>query len=429
MTPVRLLALLLVASILLIVLRFRRHARTDSPSRLTRLARRWRARTPDDCPRCRLAEAAPPHRTLPAGVRPWREGRSRRGAPRHIATEGFACRYRPCSYYGITDAALHALVADGHYGRTDRIQRFCCQACGHTFSARAGTALAHLKTPPARIGEVLSALAEGLPVGAAVRVFGYSEATITRWRDRAAAQAERLHRHFLHDLHLPHVQLDEVRVRLRVRSRVTWLWLALDPRTKLIPALALGPRTQQTAHTLVHALCATLAPGCTPVITTDGLRHYFYALTAHFGCWVAAGRRRRWQVSPALLYGQVHKRYRQRRLVRIKYHLCCGSRSAFQAAMRLRGWSGKLQTAFVERVNLTVRQSVAALTRRTWATAQTGAGLERQVAWWRAYYHFCRPHRSLRQHGRARTPAMAAGLTSRRWSVSEVLRYPCPATG
>jgi hypothetical protein len=106
---------------------------------------------------------------------------------------------------------------------------------------------------------VLPALAEGLPIGAAVRVFSHHETTITRLRDRAADQAERLHRHFLHDLHLSHVQLDEVRVRLRRRSHLTWLWLALDPATKLIPALALGLRTQQTAHGLVHALCATLA--------------------------------------------------------------------------------------------------------------------------------------------------------------------------
>jgi IS1 family transposase len=246
---------------------------------------------------------------------------------------------------------------------------------------------------------------------------------------RSGGGTQQRRRRFLHDLHLPHVQLDAVRVRLRLRSRVTWRWLALDPATKLIPACALGPRTQQTAHRLVHALCATLAPGCTPVVTTDGLRHYVYALTAHFGRWVAAGRRQRWQVSPALLYGQVQKRYRQRRLVRIKYQLCCGSGGAFRAAMRLRGWSGKVQTAFVERVNLTARQSNAALTRRSWATAQTVASLSRQVEWWRAYYHFSRPHRSLRQHGRERTPAMAAGLTSHRWRVEAVLSQPYPGTG
>ena len=296
-------------------------------------------------------------------------------------------------------------------------------------TARWGTALYQLKTPPARIGEVLSALAEGLDVGAAVRVFGHSETTITRWRDRAARQAERVHRQFLHGLHLPHVQLDEIRARLRRCDRVTWLWLALDPRTKLIPAFALGPRTQQTAHTLVHALRAILAANCTPVITTDGLRHYYYALTAHFGRWVTCGRRRRWTVDPALLYGQLHKRYQRRHLVRIKYQMCIGTRRALRSALLRLGWSGKLQTAFVERVNLTARQSVAALTRRTWATAQTAAGLQRQVAWWRAYYHFSRPHSSFRQHGRARTPAMAAGLTAHRWTVRELLGYPCAQAG
>jgi IS1 family transposase len=173
---------------------------------------------------------------------------------------------------------------------------------------------------------------------------------------------------------------------------VTWLWLALDPATKLIPAVVLGPRTQQAAHTLVHALRAVLAAGCIPVVSTDGLRHYYYALTAHFGRWVRAGRRRRWVVDPALLHGQVHKRYQRRRLVRIHYQMASGTRRALQAALRLRGWSGKIQTAFVERVNLTARQSVAALTRRTWATAQTIAGLQRQVAWWRGYYHFVVRH-------------------------------------
>jgi hypothetical protein len=109
--------------------------------------------------------------------------------------------------------------------------------------------------------------------------------------------------------------------------------------------------------------------------------------------------------------------------------MASGTWRALQAALRLQGWSGKLQTACVERVNLTTRQSVAALTRRTWATAHTMAGLQRQVAWWRAYYHFSRPHRSLRQHRRARTPAMAAGLATHRWSTQELLGYPCGQTG
>jgi IS1 family transposase len=417
-------ALILLVLMLLVAGLVLRCPRRWRALRLPRIFRRWQPRTPDDCPLCRLA-APSATAAAPTTVRPWREGRSRRGAPRRIATQGYACRRPGCLYEGITDAAVHALVADGHHGRSDRIQDFRCEACDSKVTARWGTALYHLKTPPTRLGEVLSALAEGLSIGAAVRVFGHGETTITRWRDRAAQQAERVHHHFLHDLHLPHLQLDEIRVRLRPRKRVTWLWLALDPATKLIPACALGPRTQQTAHTLVHTLRSVLAPGCLPVVSTDGLRHYYYALTAHFGHWVQAGRRRRWVVDPALLHGQVHKRYRHRRLVRIRYQMANGTRRVLQAALRRQGWSGKIQTAFVERVNLTARQSVAALTRCTWATAQTVISLHHQVAWWRAYYHFSRPHRGLRQHSRAHTPAMAAGLTTSRWSVGKLLGYPC----
>jgi IS1 family transposase len=409
----------------------RRNAWHPALPQLLKRSRRLHPSTPDDCLHCRRAATSREDRDrLAATVRPWREVRSRRGAPRRVPTNGHACRNPRCLYYANTDAEIHALVAAGHQGRTDHIQQFRCQACGTKVSARWGTPLAHLKTPPARIGEVLSTLAEGLAISAAVRVFGHGEATITRWRDRAADHAERLHRHVLHGLQLPHVQLDEIRTRLRARERVTWLWLALDPRTKLIPALALGPRTQNTAHTVVHTLRTALASGCTPVITTDGLRLYFYAITAHFGHWIAAGRRRRrWEVHPAVLYGQVHKRYQRRRLVRIKYQMQCGTRGALRSALRHLGWSGKLQTAFVERVNLTARMSVAALTRRTWATAQTATGLQRQVAWWRAYYHFSRPHGSLRHNGRARTPAMAARLTTHRWTSAEFLGVPCAESG
>ena len=75
------------------------------------------------------------------------------------------------------------------------------------------------------------------------------------------------------------------------------------------------------------------------------------------------------------------------------------------------------------------RMSVAALTRRTWATAQTATGMQRQIHWWRAYYHFIRPHLSLRHCGRACTPAMAASLTGHRWTATEFLGYPCAQSG
>jgi IS1 family transposase len=227
-------------------------------------------------------------------------------------------------------------------------------------------------------------------------------------------------------------------------TQVLWLWVALDPLTKCIPVIQLGPRTHQMAHLLIHRLREHLAPGCLPLFTSDGLTAYFYALTAHFGQWVkGAGRRSRkpqWQVEAGLLYGQVKKSYRRRKLVRVKHVIRLGTESAFREALQALGFSGRVNTAFIERVNLTIRRGVAALARRTWATALQAPHLEAHLHWWLAYYHFVRPHGSLRvvvqgQAGqpspgrpryRQRTPAMAAGRTTHRWTTGHLLSCPLP---
>ena len=112
-------------------------------------------RTPRDCPVCRLA--SPDAKPASAPVQPWREVKSRRGAPKRIPTDGFACPNHQCAYFGITDASIHALVGDGRHGHAERIQTFRCQACRSTFSARRNTPLYLLKTPSHQIAVVLSA--------------------------------------------------------------------------------------------------------------------------------------------------------------------------------------------------------------------------------------------------------------------------------
>jgi IS1 family transposase len=292
---------------------------------------------------------------------------------------------------------------------------------------------------------VLSALAEGLDASAAERVFGYRQATITAWLARAGQHAQTLHERFFGHLQLPHLQLDELRTRLRCARQVLWLWLAIDPCTKLLPVLHLGPRTQYMAHLLIHSLRDRLAPGCLPLFTSDGLNLYFYALTAHFGQWLAVGRRgrnmRRWQVAAGLIYGQVKKCYRRHKLFRVTHVMRLGTQADLTGALQRLGFSGRLNTSFIERVNLTVRHGVAALARRTWATSQQASQLLAHLEWWRAYYHFVRPHASLRvalvqprerggkraaQRYRQRTPAMAAGRTTHRWTAREVLSCPLP---
>jgi len=168
-------------------------------------------------------------------------------------------------------------------------------------------------------------------------------------------------------------------------------------------------------------------------------------LSAHFGDWRAVRRRgwnvRQWQVAAGLIYGQVKKSYRRRKLVRVIPVMRLETEAGLKAVLQRLGFSGRLNTAFIERVNLTIRHGIAALARRTWATSQQAPQLLAHLERWRAYYHFVHPHTSLRvklvqprerggkrlaQRYRSRTPAMAAGRTARRWTAREVLSCPLP---
>ena len=103
------------------------------------------------------------------------------------------------------------------------------------------------------------------------------------------------------------------------------------------------------------------------------------------------------------------------------------------------GWH--INTAFVERLNLNLRQHVAALGRRVTTLCKHEDGLRQQLALYHVYYNFCLPHASLHvplpqplptngtgsaKTWRPRTPAMAAGLTDRVWTLREVLMFRVP---
>jgi transposase len=105
------------------------------------------------------------------------------------------------------------------------------------------------------VAQVLHAVAEGLSLQATARVFDVSESTVHTWLTRAGLHTLSLQDRALRTLHLTHVQLDELRFKLRGVAEAAWLpapgciwqvWVACDARTKLIPAFALGPRTHTT---------------------------------------------------------------------------------------------------------------------------------------------------------------------------------------
>ena len=117
----------------------------------------------------------------------------------------------------------------------------------------------------------------------------------------------------------------------------------------------------------------------------------------------------------------------------MKHRIVFGSRETIEPILAKRGW--KINTSFIERLNLDFRQHVAAIGRRVNTLCKHEAGLRQQLAMFQAYHNFCLPHASLRLplpetdaigHWQPRTPAMAAGLTERVWSMRDILMYRVP---
>ncbi len=82
-----------------------RHRPPQAATITAQVQRLLRPRTTEDCPACRQQATRATPAPLPCPpVRPWHEGKRRRGAPKRITTAGFACPAPTCLYYRITDA-------------------------------------------------------------------------------------------------------------------------------------------------------------------------------------------------------------------------------------------------------------------------------------------------------------------------------------
>jgi IS1 family transposase len=336
---------------------------------------------------------------------------------------------------------VHALVWDGRHGKYEAIRDLKCQACGKKFTIRKNTVLYRLKTHSELVEKIMWLLALGVDASALEEVFDVRENPIRTWLCRGGMQGRKLHERFMVELELIHVQLDELWGKVKSAGQEVWLWAVTDVKSKLVPVLQLGGRTQAMAFSVVHELRGRLREGLLPVFSTDGLRHYYDALTAHFGKWEQPGDEKKpvWVLLDDFIYGQVIKHQKRRRTVEVERRILVGEEKTYRERLKAAGLSGRINTSFIERLNLTIRQNVSKLTRRTWGPSFYASELIEHLEWWRSYYHFVRYHESLEvklaqpierkgrrqpQRYRRRTPAMAAGFATRRWSVKELLSYP-----
>src|SRR5919202_3020384 len=409
-------------------------------------------------PHCVLCEQETGETTPAPPVRPDPMPPTNR-RPRTVDTSHHFCPHADCHYRGWL--GLGNLRANGHPSGGPWRQ-FHCTACQVYFLETHGTLFHGKQAAVELIVRVLACLAEGLGIRATARVFEVEANTVLQWLVEAAEQLRAFSAYFLCDLHLEQLQLDEVYAVLRAHkageisedAAITrlerspyWVWTAMDPTSKLLVVVDVGCRTLAMAQRVVHQVTEVIAPGCAPLLLTDGLKHYATALLTHFGYWRQLERRQakgprpkpRWMPLPQLLYAQVIKQYRRRRLVGVTHRVVFGTQLAIEQVLARWGW--RINTAFVERLNLDIRQCVASVGRRVNTLCQDEAGVRDQVALFQTYHNFVLPHASLRQpllipeatngSGSAKvwrpyTPAMAAGLTDHGWTLQEVLLFRVP---
>ena len=214
--------------------------------------RKWKPRSPKDCPSCKSGISLVILRPN-TDVIPYADRKSTRGRKKDVATQGHACPNLDCDYFGVSDQQLHAIVGDGKRGIHKNIQYLQCQWCNKRFTSRLHTPLYRLKIDEDHVVLVLMLLAEGCDISVLVRCSKHCEATITRWLERAGKHSSVLHDRFFRDLVLTFIQMDELYCRVR-RTGKMWLWLAIDPITKILPSLHLGDRKNDDAMALTHDL-------------------------------------------------------------------------------------------------------------------------------------------------------------------------------
>jgi IS1 family transposase len=264
-----------------------------------------------------------------------------------------------------------------------------------------------------RRAQILGMMVEGNSIRSIVRMTGASKNTIIKLLEDAGEAFSEYQDRTLRNLSCKRLQLDEIWAFCYAKQRNVmlakaapedagdlWTWVAIDAETKLVPSWRIGDRSGATATEFVCDLSGRLANRVQ--VTSDGHRAYLEAVEAGFGADVDYAQLIK-------LYGEVPHpkgRYSPAQIQGSKTYCCTGKPDPRH-----------ISTSFVERQNLTMRMSMRRFTRLTNGFSKKAENHGHSVAIHFMHYNFVRIHQSLRV-----TPAIAAGVTSKLWSLTDMVR-------
>ena len=243
---------------------------------------------------------------------------------------------------------------------------------------------------------VIALRVEGVSISAISRIEGIAWNTVARWLEKAAQVCRRFNHRRIAGFAAEELQADEIRTFVGNKKTPSWVFVTIEVWFRLWPSTGTGRRSYSKRMNF----------GRLPLIVTDGFEFYQKVIRRFFG--------------PACLYGQVLKTRRNDRIIKVERRALHGAAWRFEDALNNSEDSSTLNTSFIERLNLTIRQSSAYLSRRTLSHARSTERLDEHLELLRCYYNFVRPHGALKFGREIRTPAMQAGLTTRRLTFRDI---------
>jgi IS1 family transposase/transposase-like protein len=363
---------------------------------------------------------------------------------------GQPCPNPDCSHYRLMDRGNMSAISTS-LTQSGKRRIFRCSGCEQPFSETRDTVFFGLRSPEEKVMMALKMLLVKVALSDIGFVLGVTEETVLEWLRRAAQKAHEINTHLLRDLPVTQVQLDEMWHFIRRQQALQagpdgestawsedgrqWVWISFAPEFRRILAAFVGPRTFDSALQLMQMTAAVVLG--VPCFFSDGFSCYLSALIEVYHTLKTfprtgkPGRPKQpiKEPHPELVYGQVIKKKQQGRLLELVYRVRCG-------AKRLEALGLSISTSLLERLNLTLRQALAPLVRKSASFCKDRLQMRRRVVFLQAFYNFARPHMSLRvplpeqaPHATGliqpkwhhRTPGMAAGLTDHVWTFRELL--------
>jgi IS1 family transposase len=268
------------------------------------------------------------------------------------------------------------------------------------------------KLPIEKRRQILAMLCEGSSMRSISRVADVSINTVSKLLVEAGEACLILHDETVRNVKASRIQCDEIWSFCHAKAKNVatakaapegagdvWTWTAIDADSKLIVSYHVGDRSGESAMVLMDDLKARLSNRVQ--LTTDGHKAYLEAVEGAFGADVD--------------FAQLVKLYGPTITAPCRYSPaeCTGIKK-----IRREGNPdvAHVSTSYVERQNLTMRMSMRRFTRLTNAFSKKLDNHIHALALYFVFYNFTRIHKTLRM-----SPAMAAGITDRLWSLDDVI--------